>query len=244
MSRQFAARPVPPAPFAIDKSYLRGAIWAAAIALFVLLPKPSQAEDLSAADAAINNVVKLGETTGKAPTEWLGPTPHFVMVGAFKDFSFDIEVPDLAKATDFALKAKREYAPIDGGKLAYIDFEIGAAMTTDGIEREFEFEFENADFSTHKLPQTFALKDAEFPEGTFSNMELQLEWEWVEKSVIVNEEQLVTDGALTVALEDGVAGADGTAPNGFIGGFVTGTFEGKPIAISFTAPVTEAEIDD
>lgn len=29
-----------------------------------------------------------------------------------------------------------------------------------------------------------------------------------------------------------------------IGGFVTGTFQGMPIAISFTAPVTEAEIDD
>ena len=37
--------------------------------------------------------------------------------------------------------------------------------------------------------------------------------------------------------------SDGTSPNGMIGGFVTGTFEGKPIAISFTAPVVEAEID-
>ena len=55
---------------------------------------------------------------------------------------------------------------------------------------------------------------------------------------------LYTEGTLTVAHESGTAEADGTMPNGMIGGFVTGTFEGKPIAISFTAPVTEAEIDD
>ena len=244
MTQGFAHRRVFGQPSSQAKAYLRAAIWATALGLLVAMPKPVDAEDLSASDKAINAEVKLGDATGKAPTEWLGPKPHFVMVGAFRDFTFDIAVPDLAAATDFALEAKREYRPLEGGKLAYIDFEVAVALTTNGIEREFEFEFENADFSTHARPMTFALKDAEFPEGAFSNLELQIEWEWVEKSVIVNEEQLITDGALTVALEEGSPSADGTVPNGLIGGFVSGTFEGKPIAISFTAPVTEAEIDD
>lgn len=244
MTDLFAAKSAEPQPFTINKSYLRGAIWLAALAVLVLLPKPSEAEELSAADQAINNVVKVGAATGKAPTAWLGPTAHFVMVGAYKDYAFDIEVPDLAVARDFELKAKREYAPGEGGKLKYIDFEVAVNLTTDGIERGFEFEFENADFTGHQVPASFALKDAEFPEGLFSNMELQIEWEWVEKSVIVNEEQLYSDGTLTVALEGGTPVDDGTSPNGLVGGFVTGTFEGKPIAISFTAPVTEAEIDD
>ncbi len=87
----------------------------------------------------------------------------------------------------------------------------------------------------------FALKDAEFPEGAFSNMEhRRSRWEWVEKSVIVNEEQLVTEGNLAISLEEGTPADDGTTPNGLIGGFVTGTYDGKPIAISFTAPVTES----
>lgn len=227
-----------------QKSYLRGAIWVAALAVAVMLPRVGEAQELSDADKAINNVVTAGLATGKAPTEWLGATPHFVMVGAHKDYSFDIEYADLTVAKDFGLSAKREYRKTDDGKLAYIDFEVSVNLITNGIERGFEFEFENADFSAHPVPGTYALKDAEFPEGAFSNMELQIEWEWVEKSIIVNEETLYTEGSLTVTHEDGTPIADSTSPNGMIGGFVTGTYEGKPIAISFTAPVTEAEIDD
>ena len=230
--------------FTLDKSYLRGAIWLAAAAAIIGLPAPGNSAELSAEDRAINNTIAVGTASPAAPTEWLGATPHFVMVGSFKDYTFAIDVRDLAAAKDFEVTAKREYGVKDGGGLNYIDFEVAANMVTHGIERGFEFEFENADFSQHPPVASFALKDEEFPEGLFSNMELQLEWEWVEKSVIVNEEELYTEGSLTVAHESGTAEADGTMPNGMIGGFVTGTFEGKPIAISFTAPVTEAEIDD
>lgn len=227
-----------------QKSYLRGAIWIAALAVAVMLPRVGDAQELSDADKAINNVVTAGLATGKAPTEWLGATPHFVMVGAYKDYSFDIEYADLTVAKDFGLSAKREYKVGADGKLDYVDFEVAVNLITNGIERGFEFEFENADFSGHALPATFALKDAEFPEGAFSNMELQVEWEWVEKSIIVNEEALYSDGSLVLSHDEGTPVADGTVPNGMIGGFVTGTYEGKPIAISFTAPVAEAEIDD
>ena len=230
-----------------DASFYRAAartsIALATLAAIVLLPAPGRAQELSDADKAISNTVTVGDSAGVAPTAWLGETPHFVMVGAFKDYSFNIQALDLAATPDFEVSAKREYKAADGG-LDYIDFEIAINLTTNGIERGIELEFENADFGDHPVPATFALKNEEFPAGLFSKMELQIEWEWVEKSVIVNEEQLYTEGTLTTGHESGTAAADGTIPNGMIGGFVTGTFEGKPIAISFTAPVTEAEIDD
>jgi hypothetical protein len=216
---------------------------AAFSALLVALPAiAASAQELTDADKATSNVVTVGDKA-EAPTEWLGSTPHFVMIGDFNDYSFAINVTDASKAEDFELKAKREYRKGEAG-LDYIDFEIAVDLVTNGIERGIELEFENASFGKQAVPSTYALKDEEFPAGLFSNMELQIEWEWVEKSFIVNEEQLYSDGALTMTLEDGKAEADGTAPNGLIGGFVKGTFDGKPIAISFTAPVGEAEIDD
>lgn len=229
---------------ATTRAAARGAIVLGVIAGILLLPAPGRAQELSDADKAISNTVVVGDPAGSAPTAWLGETPHFVMVGEFGDYSFNIQATDLAATPDFALEAKREYRAAEGGSgLDYIDFEIAVALTTNGIERGIELEFENADFADQPIPSTYTLKDEEFPAGLFSNMELQIEWEWVEKSVIVNEEQLYSEGALTVSHESGTAESDGTMPNGLVGGFVTGTYEGKPIAISFTAPVVEAEID-
>jgi hypothetical protein len=213
-----------------------------AACLFAVTPSFASAQELTDAEKAISNVVTLGEAAD-APTEWLGPTPHFVMVGEFGDYTFAINIKDPAKTENFKLEGKREYRKAEKG-LDYIDFEIAVDLITNGIERGLEIEFENANFAAHPVPSTFALQDKEFPAGLFSNMELQVEWEWVEKSFIVNDEKLYSDGQLTVALEDAKAEADGTAPSGMIGGFVTGTMDGKKIAISFTAPVTEAEIDD
>ncbi len=200
------------------------------------------AQELTDAEKATSNVVTLGDAA-EAPPEWLGPTPHFVMVGDFKDYSFAINAKDPASLETFKLHAKREYRKGEKG-LDYIDFEIAVDLVTNGIERGIELEFENANFAAQPVPSTYALKGEEFPAGLFSNMELQIEWEWVEKSFIVNEEQLYGEGALTIGLDEGKAEADGTVPNGMIGGFVKGTYEGKPITISFTAPVDEAEIDD
>src|SRR5262245_26118641 len=122
-------------------------------ALSVLLLSVSSmnlaAEELSDADKAVNNTVTLG--SGAAPTEWLGAEPHFVMVGQFKDFTFDIHTTDLSAVE---LAGKREYGPIDGG-LAYIDFEVALNLVTDGIERSIELEFENADFSKHPVPSSY-----------------------------------------------------------------------------------------
>lgn len=207
-----------------------------------LMVTAASAEDLSDADKAINNVVVVG-AAGEAPTAWLGETPHFVMVGTFKDYEFNIQVPNLEAMSDIGLSGKREYRPGANG-LDYIDFEVALNAITNGIERSIELEFENANFSAHSVPSTFELQGEEFPEGLLSNLEFAAEWEWVEKSVIVNEEELMDGGALTVALETGDAGEDGTVATGLVGGFVSAEFDGKPIAISFTTPVSEAEIDD
>ncbi|MEQ1900988.1 MAG: hypothetical protein ABL866_09675 [Devosia sp.] len=190
----------------------RGAIGLIVLALIVLLPRPAGAQELTDADKAISNIVAIGDPAGIAPAAWLGATPHFVMVGTFKGYSFNIQATDLSAIPDISVEAKREYRAAEGGGLDYVDFEIAADLTTNGIERGIELEFENADFADHPVPSSFALKDAEFPEGLFSNMELQIEWEWVEKSVIVNEEQLYTDGTLIMAHESGDKAADARPP--------------------------------
>ncbi|MBU1176009.1 MAG: hypothetical protein KKH72_11460 [Alphaproteobacteria bacterium] len=203
----------------------------------------SLAEDLSEADRALSNVVVAGETGNGAPTAWLGETPHFVMVGKLGDFEFNIQLTDMAKSTDAKLVAKREYVPV-GDKLTYADFEIALDLITNGIERSFELEFENADFSEHLPPAEFALQGENFPAGLLSNFEIESEWEWAEKNLIVNDERLASAGTLATALETGELNADHIADNGLIGGFVSAKFGEDALVVSFTAPVAEAEIDD
>lgn len=202
------------------------------------------AQELSPADQAINLNTTLGETA-TAPTVWLGAAPHFVMVGEFGDYSFNINLPDLAAASDAAVTGKREYGHNAAGGLALIDFEIAANAVMNDIERTIELEFANADFNTATLPMSFVIEpSAEFPAGAKASLEVQFEWEWVEESTIVNEEGLIDSGSLDLALNERTPDADGTAANGLIGGFATATKDGKTLAISFTVPVAEAEIDD
>lgn len=203
----------------------------------------AQAAELSAEDAAINRTAALG-TPAEAPTAWLGETPHFVMVGEFGDYSFNINLPDLA-AAEASVAGKREYGRGDAGTLRLIDFEVAVNAVMDGIERTIELEFANADFATHTLPMGFDItSEAEFPEGALASLEVQFEWEWVEKSTIVNEEGLIDAGRLDLAVNEGEPDAEGVAANGLIGGFATATREGKTLVLSFTVPVTEGKIDD
>jgi hypothetical protein len=60
------------------------------------------AQELTDAEKATSNVVTLGDAA-EAPAEWLGPTPHFVMVGDFKDYSFAINAKDPASLESRAL---------------------------------------------------------------------------------------------------------------------------------------------
>jgi hypothetical protein len=211
------------------------------IASAIILAPGALAQELSDADRAINNTIAVGEAT-QAPTQWLGAVPHFVMIGEFDDYTFAINAPD-PEAAGVALAGKREYRP-NGEALDFIDFEVALDAVIGGIERSIEMEFENANFAAYEFPADFALQGAAFPEGNLSNLELEFEWEWVEKSVVVNEEALFTDGTLTFALNEGEADERGLSDSGVIGGFVTVTRDGQTLAISFTAPVREAEIDE
>jgi len=202
------------------------------------------AQELSAEDQAINNTATLGEAA-EAPTEWLGDTPHFVMVGEWGDYSFNINVPYLDAQSDASFSGKREYGRDDAGALHFIDFEVAANAVMNDIERTIELEFANADFSTHELPASFTFQtEDEFPEGDEASLEVQFEWEWIEKSAIVNDEGLADGGTLALALDQGEANAEGIADSGTIGGFAQIEKGGKTLALSFTIPVTEAEIDD
>ena len=203
---------------------------------------PASGQELSAEDQAINLSATMGETAA-APTEWLGAIPHFVMVGTFGNYRFNISLPDLG--SEAAVRGKREYGRTGEDSLALIDFEIAVNAVMNDIERTIELEFANADFDKASLPMRFEIQpDEEFPEGAKASLEAQFEWEWVEKSTIVNEEGLMDSGTLELALNEGTADAEGIAPNGMIGGFATATRDGQTLAISFTVPVTEAEIDD
>jgi hypothetical protein len=212
--------------------------------LLALAVPAAMAQELSPEDQAINVSATLGEAAA-APTQWLGETPHFVMVGNFGDYQFNINMADLGATPDAPATGKREYRTNDAGSLALIDFEVAVNAVMNGIERTIELEFANADFNTANLPMSFAIEPgAEFPEGAKASLEVQFEWEWVEKSAIVNEEGLIDAGTLDLSLNQGTAEANGTAPNGMIGGFATATKDGETLAISFTVPVAEAEIDD
>jgi len=163
------------------------------------------AQDLSVEDAAINQSASLGDSA-EAPTAWLGAMPHFVMVGEFGDYSFNINVPDLTASADAAFTGKRGYGRDEVGALRLIDFEIAANAVMNDIERTVELEFANADFNAATLPMSYALApDVEFPEGANASLEVQFEWEWVEKSLIVNQEGLIEAGTLDLELNQGTA---------------------------------------
>lgn len=173
---------------------------------------------------------------------WLGETPHFVMQGVVQGTSFAIALPDIANAPNIAaFEGKREYAP-DGTPNRFLDFEVALQAVIGGIERSIELEFENADFSTHALPASFALQETEFPEGALSTLEVQFEWESAGTSV--NAEALAHPGTLVLHLDSGTPDDKGLKADGLIGGFASVDADETQLLISFTVPVVEYEIED
>lgn len=184
-------------------------------------------------------------TTGgsvDAPAAWLGATPHFVMVGTVAGKRIAIAMPDMAAADGVAgFAGKREYL-IDGTGHRYVDFEVALAAVIGGIERKIELEFENHDFRSHTLPADFALQAEEFPTGLRSTLEVETEWEHA--GVSVNDEVGGWAGVLSLALDQGTPDDKGLSADGLIGGFVTATNGAETLAISFTVPVAEYEVED
>jgi hypothetical protein len=190
----------------------------------------------------VTGTVTDGNMLAAPPAAWLGEVPHLVMMGTVNGYAFDVQFPDMAAATDVAeFAAKREYLA-EGDRHRYIDFEFALEAVIAGAEKAIELEFENADLSSVTLPAALALTDSEFPEGAFSNMEVEFEWEIDGTSV--NEEIAGWSGTFTYALDTGTKDDKGLLPDGFVGGFVTATRGADSLVISFTVPVAEYEIED
>ncbi|MBL9060875.1 MAG: hypothetical protein JNK88_12715 [Mangrovicoccus sp.] len=193
-------------------------------------------------DDALTSVRTVEMPLTAAPTEWLGPTPHFVMMGTSNGTSFDVQIADIAALADVAsFEGKREYTP-DGTGYRYIDFEVALEAVLGGIERKIELEFQNHDFNAWPDVTAFTLGTAEFPEGAKSNLELQYEWEAAGTSV--NAELAGWDGTLTVHLDEGETDDKGLSGKGMVSGLVVEQHGADGLVVSFTVPVAEYEIDD
>jgi hypothetical protein len=202
--------------------------------LALLAATPALAQDAT---------VTSGNTLTEPPAAWLGEVPHLVVMGTIAGRAVDIQYLDMAVAegiNDF--EGKREYLPGNAGAWRYGDFEVALSATIDGIEKSFEFEFENADFATATLPATFALQDVNFPEGALAFLEAEAEWET--GGVTVNDEIGAWTGTLTVAMETGTPDAEGLIPDGMIGGYALAQSGSDTFVISFTVPVVEYEKDE
>jgi hypothetical protein len=182
-------------------------------------------------------------TLSAAPSEWLGPTPHLVIMGTVNGREMNIQLTDPATVAGVAeFAGKREYLPNDDGSFRYGDFEVGLKAEIGGVERSIELEVENDDFAKFALPSDFQLVPENFPKGPASYLEFSMEWEDAAGSV--NDEIGAFNGVLSVHLDEGTPDDKGLRPDGMIGGFLSAEKDGQIVTISFTVPVAEYEIDN
>lgn len=187
--------------------------------------------------------VTPGNTLAEPPTEWLGPTPHLVLMGTLSGRPVDVQYLDIGAAERVAsFEAKREYLPGEAG-WRYGDFEVGLQAVIEGVEKSFEIEVENDDFVQQRpLPATFDLGAENFPQGGRAYLEASAEWET--EAGAVNDEVGGWTGTLTLAEDSGTPDAEGLVPDGLIGGHLVAEREGDRLVMSFTVPVAEYEKDD
>lgn len=200
----------------------------------LMLPVPVLAQEAT---------VTPGNLLAAPPAEWLGDVPHFVMIGTLAGRAVDIQFTDMAAAEGIdSFAGKREYLPGEGGDWRYGDFEVALGAVIEGVEKSFELEFENHDFTQHALPATFTLGGENFPEGLAAFVEVQAEWETEAGSV--NDEIGGWTGTLTVVMDTGTLDGEGLVPDGMIGGFMIAENGGDRLVASFTVPVVEYEKDE
>jgi hypothetical protein len=205
----------------------------------LVIPMMLAAMPVCAQDAAVTS----GNTLTAPPAEWLGEEPHFVLMGTLSGRQVDLQYLDMAAAEGIdSFEGKREYLPGEGGAWRYGDFEVALAAVIGGVERSFELEFENADFTRHPLPASFALGDVNFPEGLAAFVEIAAEWETEAGSV--NDEIGAWSGTLTVVMDAGTPDGEGLVPDGMIGGFMVAENGADRLVASFSVPVVEYEKDE
>jgi hypothetical protein len=200
-----------------------------------LLPLPALGQDAT---------ITPGNALTEEPTEWLGPTPHFVLMGTLNGGPVDIQYLDLASLPDgvAAFSGKREYLPGEAG-WRYGDFEVALQAEIGGIEKSWEIEVENDDFARQRpLPARFELGQENFPEGPRAFVEFSAEWET--EADTVNDEIGGWTGTLSLHEDSGTADTEGLMPDGLIGGHMVAENGDDVLVLSFTVPVTEHEKDE
>jgi hypothetical protein len=192
---------------------------------------------LAVADPMVETVTP-GNTLAAAPTEWLGETPHLVIMGTVNGYPFDLQYLDLAAADVHAVEVKREYA-VDGDKRPYIELDFALQAVIDGVAKNIEGKLNHADFLTLSLPATMAVGTVENPEGenTFT------EFEFEKDGVSVNEEVGEWGGTAVLALDSAFETAEPTG-DGRIGGFIDARNGDNMLVISFTFDVDEVEVEE
>lgn len=197
---------------------------------------------LALADPMMDTVT-VGNTLTAAPTEWLGDTPHLVIMGKVDGRVFDVQVLDLAAADIGTITLKREYLLNDTDYNPYREMDFAIEFVNEGIAKAIEGKLTHADFNKlAALPATFALQSAEeYPEG--DQIFTEFEYKWEANGVTVDAESVEWTGTATVQMDTAFQAA---VPNGdgMVGAFITATSGENAYVISFTLPVTEFEIED
>lgn len=197
---------------------------------------------LALADPMMDTVT-VGNTLTAAPTEWLGDTPHLVIMGKVDGRVFDVQVLDLAAADVGTITLKREYLLNDNDYNPYREMDFAIEFVNEGIAKGIEGKLTHADFNMlAALPATFALQSAEeYPEG--DQIFTEFEYKWEANGETVDAESVEWTGTATVQMDTAFQAA---VPNGdgMVGAFITATNGENAYVISFTLPVTEFEIED
>lgn len=187
----------------------------------------------------MRDTVTPDNTLTAAPTEWLGDTPHLVIMGRVGGFTFDMQYLDLAEADLHALEVKREYL-IDGDARPYQEMDFGVQAVIDGVAKNIEGKLNHADFLTLALPAEMELGPEENPSDDHVFTEFEFEWEG--NGVSVNEE--IGDWTGVAILEkDDAFGADEPIGDGVVGGYINAVNGDDTLVISFTFDVMEADVE-
>jgi hypothetical protein len=182
--------------------------------------------------------LRMGQ--GTAPTAWAGEESHLFVTGTVGGVAFSIILPPGSPELK-ELEGKREFQVLSTGEKRYTAFEVSFKGLMEGLERELELEFENADFQNVPAGATLVLQEKANEElapegltGLKSNLEMEWEWEDSSASSFSSGEVLSKSGKLTIMKDSGQ----------MIGGTFEGVFENGRVSGSFTVPKVEEESDD
>jgi hypothetical protein len=181
-------------------------------------------------------------------TQWLGPELHGELRGEIEDERVDV----VAGADEVV--CKRMYAVPDpndpttfaDGKLAQLL--VSFMVTIDGVERWYELEFYDHDFNATALGTVLTVVPPATEDAALGEHEVNVDlgWEWEQGNDLITYGETATGGTLWLRELSGSPGADGLvipAEEGRFGAFLELELPNGSVAVSFTAPCSEVEIE-